>query len=137
MAKPTPRGTSGFTLLEIVIVIVLLGIVSAVVVAKYKELRKEAATVGADSVFKAAQTTVARHFSKKLMGAASDNITTCSDLVAVMVEDPTSAGWTCNGNELSATIGGHVFTIRIENPETASSRAELCCTWASPNCPGC
>ena len=127
----------GFTLLELVIVIAILGIISIAVVARYKDLKKEAATASADSVFQTAQTAVARHFSKKLMGAASDNVTTCQDLVSAMSEDPTRSGWTCNGIELKATIGGHEFIIKIAQPESAISRAVICCSWESANCPKC
>ena len=132
-----PQNHRGFTLLELIIVIAILGIISVTVVARYKGLKKEAATAHADSVFQTAQTTVARHFAKKLMGAISDNITSCADLVSYMTEDPTKAGWTCSGTNLKATIGGSAFEIRIKSAETSTSRAELCCTWKSPNCPQC
>ncbi len=119
----------GFTILELIIVIVLLGILSVVVVSKYKDLRGEAASAHADGVFGAAQMAAARHFGKKLMGQAPDNITQCSDLVAQMEEDPTKAGWSCAGKDLSVSLGGKTYTVRITSNEDSSTKAGLCCTW--------
>jgi prepilin-type N-terminal cleavage/methylation domain-containing protein len=44
------RGESGFTLIEIVMVIVLLGIIAAIAIPKYVDLRSEAADATANGV---------------------------------------------------------------------------------------
>ena len=129
--------SNGFTLIELIMVIVVLGILSIYVSSKYFDLKKDAAIAHADGVFSAAQMAASRHFSKKLMGVYDDNITQCSDLVNYMEEDPTEAGWQCSGTDLSKNLAGNTFTIRISTSETNSNKAGLCCTWTSENCPQC
>ncbi len=131
----------GFTLLELVIVIVILGIISVVVSSKFIDLSGEAAKATADGVFSAAQMAASRNFARNLMGSGSYNITDCASLLQAIKdlthESPDEHGWSCSGDELSKTIRSTTYTIRVQSDENSTQKAGLCCTWSSEACPAC
>ncbi len=133
---------TGFTLLELIIIIVILGIVSVAVTSKFHDISGEAARATADGVFSAAQMAASRNFARNLMGSGSYNITSCTTLLQAIKdlshESPDQNGWSCSGaKELSKTIKSTKYAIRITSDENSTSKAGLCCTWTSQACPPC
>ena len=124
-------GQKGFTLIELIMVIVLLGLLAVVAVPKYQDMKSDAAEAQADGVFGAAQGAAAINFANNLVNSTGTLVNSGANLLAAM--DSTPEGWaaddTATPKNINATINGTNYKIQITTAETTTAKAVLTADW--------
>lgn len=120
--------TSGFTLIELILVIVILGILTVVAAPKFVDLSGRAERSSADAVFAAAESAAAINFAANRAGETQTMISNGATLVGAM--DGVPNGWTASGSGLTHTgKDSVVYTITVASSETTSNKATLSYNW--------
>jgi len=128
---------SGFTLIELVVVIVLLGILGAAATAKFQDLSTEANDAAAQGVAAEISSASAINYAKSAVGstaaASISNSTTCSetdgDLESLMAQGGFPAAITIGTKAGDCNDGpGDSFTCQVQSNGTAAAVATLLCT---------
>jgi prepilin-type N-terminal cleavage/methylation domain-containing protein len=90
------RNQKGFTLIEIIAVLVLLGILAAVAVPRFFDLQDEAKKKNAEAAVAAAQSNLSMAYASNLLGTATSDPETICENVSLEASGGATYSITCD-----------------------------------------
>ncbi len=106
------RSQAGFTLIELVVVIVLLGIVGAVATARFQDLAGDARTAALQGIAAEIQSGSAINYAEGVLDGsyttAVTNAGTCATSAAALLTGGVPSGWTVTGTPDDCGTAGNV-----------------------------
>jgi len=123
------RGQGGFTLIEIIAVLVILGILAIVAIPKYFDMQDTARKRAAQSLVGSAMSQLSLSYSQSLLNTdyTFDPANECKNVVVSNGSEATTL--TCTGKGTDATVsveanvGGQTVSATWKNPSVTASES--------------